>query len=65
MYLNLSVYKQTPKQHSLGVIFLFYRRGNPYKIDVLLIMENLTDLFMHESLCRLLVSSNQDVLRQL
>ncbi len=43
MYLNLSEYKQTPKQHSLGVIFLFYRRGNPYKIDVLLIMENLTD----------------------
>lgn len=43
MYLNLSVYKQTPKQHSLGAIFLFYRRGNPHKIDVLLIMENLTD----------------------
>ena len=43
MYLNLSEYKQTPKQHSLGVVFLFYRRGNPHKIDVLLIMENLTD----------------------
>lgn len=56
MYLNLSEYKQTPKQHSLGVIFLFYRRGNPYKIDVLLIMENLTDLFMHVPLCRLLAS---------
>ena len=43
MNLNLSEYKQTPKQHCLGVIFLFYRRGNPHKIDVLLMMENLTD----------------------
>jgi len=46
MYLNLSEYKQTPKQHSLGVIFLFYRRGNPHKNDVLLIMEKLTDFMI-------------------
>ena len=66
MYLNLSEYKQTPKQQCLGVVVcvVFCRRGKHTRFPCLLIMENLTDLFMHESLCRLLVSSNQDVLQQ-
>lgn len=60
MYLNLSEYKQTPKQYSLGVIFLFYSRGNPHKNDVLLIWNNQRYsygyFFMHGFPCRLLVS---------
>ena len=66
MYLNLSEYKQTPKHLCLGVVVcvVFCRRGKHTRFPCLLIMENLTDLFMHVPLCRLLVFLGQDVLRQ-
>ena len=45
MYLNLSEYKQTPKQGCLGVsvCVVFCRRGKHTRFPGLLIIENLTD----------------------